>query len=735
MKKIASSVLCLAVLLWAGPAQAAADNLIISQVQITGGSGHTSDDFIELYNPTEAAINLNGLRLVKRTASGSTDTSIKSWTADILVPAHDYFLWANSGFAGISLTPDATTTATIANDNGIALRQGPEDTGTILDSVAWGTSNNGFTNVSPANPDAGQALVRDITSDGPIFSISASNPHNSLFNPAPVPDISDATSTATSTQDTTDQQTSTTQADNNQQPLFSSGGSQSEILTQSPNIKFNEIYPNPVGDDSGNEQIELVNVGGDTVNVGGWWLADSGGLKSSSFQLPSLILAPGGVVALTVPKGTFALNNSSGDTANLYFADKTLADSVSYSDSAPEGQSYQKINGAWLWGTPSLGVANVAPVTTATSNVASSSSGIFISELFPNPVSSDDGKEWVELYNSTSGSVSVKNYLLDDNATPSANALIIGNQEIPANGYVVINIPEDSFDLTNTSDKIYLFNPAKQIIDSVNYTNAPEGQSYSKLSNGQWQFTPPTPGAANLAQLPSYQLMINELLPKPAGNEDEFLELYNATSTAVNLKNFVLAIGTKTKTFTDDTIVPANGYLVLYADDLPTKLRNSGQSVTLIDNFGQTVSKVTYDKAEVGQAYALDGKGYGWTELPTPGSHNQMVLAAATDAQAADLTTKSSDKASASNVSAASMKKLIAENESLTKKVDALQASIDQLSLAMANSVQAAPVPAALAAAPADVSADHKSLQWWYLIGSLVGALAAVLLIKKYLWK
>ncbi len=117
-------------------------HILISEIQTSGGPGATTNDFIEIYNPTGTPFNLNGHRLVKRTATGISDTSIKSWTSDAFIPAHGFYLWANSSYASVS--PDAATSQSIAANNGIAIRLGPEDTGTIIDSVAWGTATNGF---------------------------------------------------------------------------------------------------------------------------------------------------------------------------------------------------------------------------------------------------------------------------------------------------------------------------------------------------------------------------------------------------------------------------------------------------------------------------------------------------------------------------------------------------------------------------------------------------------------
>jgi len=136
--------------------------ILISEVQITGGTGKTENDFIELYNPNNFQVNLNGYRLVKRTKTGTTDTSIKSWTSDVYIPANEYYLWANSGYTDIPITPDITTTATISNDNGVAIRFGVADTGTIIDSVAWGEAQNTFIEnlAFSTNPGVSQSIQR-----------------------------------------------------------------------------------------------------------------------------------------------------------------------------------------------------------------------------------------------------------------------------------------------------------------------------------------------------------------------------------------------------------------------------------------------------------------------------------------------------------------------------------------------------------------------------------------------
>ena len=136
--------------------------ILINEIQITGGTNKTKNDFIELYNPNNFQVNLNGYRLVKRTQAGTGDDLIKSWTTDIFISANGYYLWANNDYADIPVTPNIATTDIISDNNGIAIRFGAANTGTIIDSVAWGEAQNNFieTTVFSTNPTANQSIQR-----------------------------------------------------------------------------------------------------------------------------------------------------------------------------------------------------------------------------------------------------------------------------------------------------------------------------------------------------------------------------------------------------------------------------------------------------------------------------------------------------------------------------------------------------------------------------------------------
>jgi len=127
--------------------QAISTTVVISQFQVAGGSA--ADEFVELHNVGTSDFNLNGHRLVYRSAAGTSDVAVINWTADTIIPPGGYYLIAHStGYDG-TVTPNITystgSTGTFAGaSGGLALRNGDLNTGTIVDSVGYGTATNAF---------------------------------------------------------------------------------------------------------------------------------------------------------------------------------------------------------------------------------------------------------------------------------------------------------------------------------------------------------------------------------------------------------------------------------------------------------------------------------------------------------------------------------------------------------------------------------------------------------------
>ncbi len=180
--------------------------VVISQVY--GGGGNTSatytNDFIELFNPTNAAINLAGYSLQYASATGS------SWSNKVdlvgTIQPGKYFLvgLSSGGAVGIALpTPDQTGVINMSGTAGkVALLNITTQIGaitcpvtdaafatTLVDFVGYGTTANCFEGTgsapAPSNTTSVSRLFSgciDYNSNNVDFTSGTPNPRNSATN-------------------------------------------------------------------------------------------------------------------------------------------------------------------------------------------------------------------------------------------------------------------------------------------------------------------------------------------------------------------------------------------------------------------------------------------------------------------------------------------------------------------------------------------------------------------------
>jgi endonuclease G len=145
-------------------APAVSPNIVISQFQVAGGTAN--DEFIELHNTSSSSVDLNGLRLVYRSANGTNDVLFAEWTSSTIIQQGGYYLIASTAYDG-AITPNLTYNPTTcscsmsATVGGLAIRNGAVNTGIIFDSIGYGTATNAFVEGTPtAAPPANAAQSR-----------------------------------------------------------------------------------------------------------------------------------------------------------------------------------------------------------------------------------------------------------------------------------------------------------------------------------------------------------------------------------------------------------------------------------------------------------------------------------------------------------------------------------------------------------------------------------------------
>jgi hypothetical protein len=463
----------------------------------------------------------------------------------------------------------------------------------------------------------------------------------------------------------------------------------SSTLTTSLKVKIYRFLPNPAGSDGDSEWVEIKSEESEEVLLDGWLLDDKdtgGGPAADALTLSGVIL-PGEVKRFMLSAGVFALNNTGGDEINLYFADLSLADKVEYSVVAYDDGVFEFRESIWqppVQPQASSGGGGGAAAVPPPSPVYAPVTEFKLNEILPNPFGDDKGREWVEIYNSGNATATLAGYFLANGEaeTWGSKAWVIPTSTaVGPLGIVAMVLPKEAFSLGNSgTDKVKLFSPQKQLIDSISYEDAPENQSWAKTGENQWEWGVPTFNLTNNSVPKLMPVFISEILPMPAGDGEEFIELFNPDAQVWDLEGSVLQVGTRKKVFEAGTIINPAGFLTFYEDSLSARLNNAGQSVRLYDAFGRLVSEVLYPKSQTGLAYAsTDGKSYVWTSSVTPETANEYILGESVAAATKKETTSSAPKSTIPEITKAQAKEILQANEDLKLQLAVLQESINQL--------------------------------------------------------
>lgn len=171
---------------------ASSDHVLINEVQISGAAG-AGDEFIELYNPTSQAVDMEGWRLVRGSSTSGAEANLVSSISGVIAP-HAYFLIAHPDYTGLP-APDLAYSASSNNvPSGGSVTLYSDAGITLVDRVGFGTSPV-FEAVAVGNPVSGGSVRRisdDDTNNNFIdFSLNdVSDPQNAstdVFTPTPTP--------------------------------------------------------------------------------------------------------------------------------------------------------------------------------------------------------------------------------------------------------------------------------------------------------------------------------------------------------------------------------------------------------------------------------------------------------------------------------------------------------------------------------------------------------------------
>lgn len=125
----------------------------------------------------------------------------------------------------------------------------------------------------------------------------------------------------------------------------------------------------------------------------------------------------------------------------------------------------------------------------------------------------------------------------------------------------------------------------------------------------------------------SADIRINELLPDPDKDGEEYIELFNDSNEKIELGKWSLHDASKSGEYIFSSVdsVDAKDYFAIYKSDFKFALNNGGdESVTLFNPDGEVVFKVEYKGSKKGISYSFDGEDWHWSKFLTPGEENKF---------------------------------------------------------------------------------------------------------------
>ena len=348
-------------------------------------------------------------------------------------------------------------------------------------------------------------------------------------------------------------------------PGSSSPSAPNYINTQAGPI-FNEVF---VANGSQNAWVELLNtnqapvdLSGLTVNtvrstLGGWTFGPGTTLAPNAFAVVDI------GQALSANGGALYVLSSSGQ----------VLDSLEYGFQIP-GMSIGRAAGQWnLLSSATPGAAN------ASSAQLGSAADLKINEWMANPADASEA-DWFELYNPGADPVRLTGLYVTDNLSINGqtNWPIGPLSFIGASGFVRFEASGDpalgrdhvNFALAGGGEAIRISDAALEMIDTVAFGGQAQGVSQGRIPDGATDIVSfpqtPTPSASNY--LPLDNARINEVLPNLFAPAQAAIEIYNPSSSGVDLGGWYLSNdprNPKLYRIPDGTFLPAGGYLVLQA--------------------------------------------------------------------------------------------------------------------------------------------------------------------------
>ena len=465
-----------------------------------------------------------------------------------------------------------------------------------------------------------------------------------------------------------------------------------DVSTGDTHLQISEVmssnrsaYPDETG--SFPDWIELTNTGTESIALKGYGLSDRA--DKITFIFPDITLAAGEhIIVFASDENKNAVGqtlhakfklSSSGDTLFLFGGDGIAFAEVPV-PAMDRDMSYSRIGEDEYIITEqySPGFENTQEGYAAfRASTVLQTGTLVINEICASSITTlrdEDGEypDWIELHNTSNKAIDLSNYALSDDPDSLVKWRFPQGSVIEPGGYFVVYAsgkdragvnggwPHAGFKLRSDGETVILADIQGRMLDLVTYDLLEADTSWGRDESGAAgfkTFTQPTPGLPNtrtgevamdtaLCLANASGLYITEVM---TGNKSvvgpnvknpyDYIEIYNMSGQAVNLKGYGLSDNIKKprKWQLPDITLENNSYLIVYCDTTQTtkdgvyyftnyNLAKEGETVCLSTPSGEILDKVVvpqlYDNISFGRT--LGQAGLFYYSNATPGSENGL---------------------------------------------------------------------------------------------------------------
>lgn len=420
----------------------------------------------------------------------------------------------------------------------------------------------------------------------------------------------------------------------------------------------NTLILDPAGD--AEDWIEFYNNTTNAIALGGMYLTDDPTVPTK-WQFPdSAIIEPDGYLIVwadnepTEP-GLHATWKLSAGGEFILFSDTDAAplDSIAFGPQTTDLSLARIPNGTgdFVQGTPTFNAYN------------GSGSYVLPGDLVINEFEADntlildpagEAEDWIELHNTTTSAITLDGMYMTDTALNPTQWQFPSGTSIGGGSYVIVWADNDPgqeglhaiFKLSAGGEYVGLSDSTGVLLDEIAFGQQTTDLSLARIPNGtgDWVQGPPTFNLNNgfgnwltVGEVVINEYMAdNDSIPDPAGETDDWLELYNLTDHDIALGGLYLSDNPSSPgkwQMPDGTTIAADGYLLIWADEDLTqeglhanfKLSAGGEALVFSNPDLAVLDSTTFGQQTTNLSMARLPNGTGpfvQTHYPTPGSEN-----------------------------------------------------------------------------------------------------------------